>query len=216
MEKLIIMEIPIFIGTSAFGEDIIAEKTLEYSLRKHSSLPLKIFFLRNIEEGYAGRLDSSMWATPFSGLRWTIPEICNFKGKAIYLDVDQLNLRDIAELYNTPLDDHPLACRQGRSCVAIFDCQEMKKFLPSIEDMRQDKFFHQNNYNFITSLAKQIDPRWNCLDGESLSIPNIWHLHFTDMRTQPWRPFWYKGPQIQHPREDLVDLWEAYKNEAVK
>jgi hypothetical protein len=208
--------IKIFIGTSAFGEDYLAEKTLEFSLKKHTTVPLQIIFLRNIEEGVVGRFDQSNWATPFSGLRWTVPEACNFKGKAIYLDVDQLNFRDIAILYNTPLNGAPFACRKNKSCVTLFDCEKMAGVLPSIAEMRQNPFFHQNNYSALTRYGEPLDPRWNCLDGENYSSQDIWHLHFTDMRAQPWRPRWYKGPQIKHPRQDLVDLWEQYRIEAFK
>lgn len=212
---MIVPEIKIFIGTSAFGQDLLAEKTLEFSLRKHCAKPLQITFLRNIEEGVAGRFDSSNWATPFSGLRWTIPEICNFKGKAIYLDVDQLNLKDISILFNTDLKNYPFACRQNKSCVVLFDCEKMKNLLPSLDEMRKNNLFHQHNYTSITGLGMPIDPRWNCLDGESYNIEDIWHLHFTDMRCQPWRPTWYKGVQLEHPRQDLVALWEKYKIEAL-
>lgn len=208
--------IKIFIGTSAFGEDYIAEKTLEFSLRKHSTSPLDIIFLRNIEEGVVGRFDPSNWATPFSGLRWTVPEACDFKGKAIYLDVDQLNFKDISDLYNTPLNNAPFACRRGKSCVTVFDCEKMKSLLPSIQEMRKDPLFHQNNYVKITKLGEPIDARWNCLDGEDYRIQDIWHLHFTDMRCQPWRPTWYKGVQLEHPRPDIVAIWEQYKIEALK
>ena len=38
------------------------------------------------------------WVAPFSGYRWGIPEACNFEGKAIYTDVDMINMRDMAEL----------------------------------------------------------------------------------------------------------------------
>jgi hypothetical protein len=37
----------IFIGTSPNQDDELAEKVLEYSLRKHSSEPLEIIFMRN-------------------------------------------------------------------------------------------------------------------------------------------------------------------------
>ena len=41
-----------------------------------------------------------MWATPFSVFRWAIPHVCNFEGKAIYMDVDMIARDDIAKLWN--------------------------------------------------------------------------------------------------------------------
>jgi hypothetical protein len=64
--------------------------------------------------------------------------------------------------------------------------------------------------------SKHFDPRWNCLDGEGRDINDIWHLHFTRMPTQPWKPGWFKGTPQPHPRKDLVELWEQYRDEGLK
>ena len=66
------------------------------------------------------------------------------------------------------------------------------------------------------NLVAPLDPRWNCHDGDGLPIDNIWHLHYTNMATQPWRPSWYVGEQREHPREDLVELFWEYVNEAAQ
>src|SRR6056300_1000162 len=116
--------IRIFIGTSPNGEDDVAEKTLKYSLEKHSSEPLEITFMRNRKDGFMGEFDNRGWATPFTNLRWAIPEACNFEGRAIYMDVDQLNLRDISELFHIDMKGKPFASRDNRLCVMVFDCEK--------------------------------------------------------------------------------------------
>ena len=59
-------------------------------------------------------------------------------------------------------------------------------------------------------LVGDLDPRWNCHDGDDLDIDDIWHLHYTNMATQPWRPNWYTGESMEHPRKDLVKLfWDT-------
>jgi hypothetical protein len=60
-----------------------------------------------------------------------------------------------------------------------------------------------------------LDPRWNCHDGDGLPIDNIWHLHYTKMSTQPWKPSWFRGKNEDHPREDLIKLWHDMRAEAV-
>jgi len=59
-------------------------------------------------------------------------------------------------------------------------------------------------------IVGNLDSRWNCHDGDGINIEDIWHLHYTNMATQPWRPEWYVGEQLDHPRYDLVKLfWDT-------
>ena len=126
--------IRIFIGTSANNEDSDAEMVLEYSLRKNSSRELMITWMRQThdESSIWGGWQTQRWSTPFSGFRWAIPEACGFSGRAIYMDVDQVNLRDIADLHNTPLQGRPCAARPGvrfgghEFCVMLIDCAAME------------------------------------------------------------------------------------------
>ena len=205
--------IKIFVGTSANGEDEVAEKTLEYSLRKHSSEELQVIFMRN-NNSYLGNFNSSGWATPFTNLRWTIPEYCEFAGRAIYMDVDQLNLRDISELYHIDLQGKPFASRADRLCVMVIDCEAMQPLLQPISVIKNTPNYGSSIYWDIVKRSTHFDNRWNCLDGEGRPISDIWHLHFTSMPTQPWKPAWFRGIPKAHPRQDLVELWNQYKIEA--
>ena len=77
--------IRIFIGTSANNEDADSEMVLEYTLRKNSSLPLEITWMRQTHDQNSiwGGWETQRWSTPFSGFRWAIPEACGFTGRAI-------------------------------------------------------------------------------------------------------------------------------------
>lgn len=96
-------EIPIYIGTSNTGDEL-AEKVLVYSLLKNTEHPLKITFLRH--KDFSDWCIKG-WGTPFTCLRYAIPELEGFKGKAIYMDVDMINMRDIADLWKTDLEGKP-------------------------------------------------------------------------------------------------------------
>lgn len=221
--------IRIFVGTSEHQDDKNAEKVLEYTLRKNCSQELDIVFMRNIQGSFFGGYDNTNWWTPFSYLRWTIPEYCNFDGKAIYMDVDQVNFKDISEFYNIDLKSTPIAVREKdyRTCVMLMDCKKLKGLLPSSEELKHSS---PDTQNFIVKnlLSKTelttYDKRWNCLDGENLSVNEIWHLHFTEMTTQPWNPQWAyttwerKGKKFnpkKHPRGDLVYIWKHLLKEAI-
>src|SRR6056300_510706 len=97
--------IRIFVGTSQFKDDSAAEKVLEYTLRKNCKSPIEIIFMRNTKDpnNFFGNFEDKDWWTPFSYLRWAIPEYCEFQGRAIYMDVDQINFRDISYLFNMNL-----------------------------------------------------------------------------------------------------------------
>ena len=99
--------IKIFVGTSD-EDDLVAEQTLEYTLKKHSSEPIEITWMR---PSNMGKWINSSWGTPFTGFRWAIPSMCDFKDRAIYMDVDMICLHDIAEFWNMDMGDNALMAR---------------------------------------------------------------------------------------------------------
>lgn len=219
-------KVRIFIGTSANGEDAEAEMTYEHSLRKNTSRELEIVWMRQTQDHTQpwGGWETERWSTPFSGFRWAIPEVCEFKGRAIYTDVDMINFKDIGQLLDTDLNGKPIAARRGSRfgghefCVMVFDCEAFKQHSIPIRRMKQIPESHHrmiNKFSGSDELVHDLDPRWNCLDGEDYSVDNIWHLHYTKMESQPWKPSWFTGVSREHERSDIVDLWYAMRQEAV-
>lgn len=219
--------INIYIGSSSNGEDAEIEAVLEYTLRKNSSQPLNITWMRqsNDPSSYWSGFQTARWSTPFSGFRWAIPEYQNFHGRAIYMDVDQINFRDINDLYNMNLDGRPFAARRGSRfgghefCVMVIDCEAASKYLiPTVRQRLIEDYHHRCIAQFSGNEAfvAEMDPRWNCLDGEGLDVKDIYHLHWTKMSTQPWKPVWFTGTAEIHPRQDLVDLFYSLREEASK
>jgi hypothetical protein len=206
--------IKIFIGTSPNEKDKKAEQALEYSLKKHSSQPLEIHWMRD-SNGW----NTSRWSTPFSGLRWCVPHMCDFKGRAIFLDVDMLNFKDINELYTTDMQGKYILARKIGSkflnSVMLFDCENIKNVMPTIQELKQDPYVNDRNglilklHNYFGS----IDSRWNVLDYEDIN--NFWFLHYTSMQYQPWKPSWYKGKHENHPNGKIKDLWHSIYKEAL-
>lgn len=220
------MTVRVFVATSPGTDDLPAEITLEHSLRKNCSEDIEVVFMRNNDDpsNYFGGFNNEGWATPFTNLRWAIPSYCNFEGRAIYMDCDMVNFRDISELFHMDMEDAPLVCREGwRTCVMLMDCEKLEEHLPHIREIKADAKFNQKNAQKFAALAKPIDERWNCLDGEGRSLSDIWHLHWTHMPTQPWKPDWaavhYANQNIpftpkDHPRTDLVSAWNKLRREA--
>ena len=88
--------------------------------------------------------DKSTWYTKFSNFRFAIPELRNFQGRAVYLDVDQIILKKtLKELASLPIDNDKgwLALDSTRTDVMVYDCSKFKDLpnWPTIEQMKQSQ-----------------------------------------------------------------------------
>ncbi|MGC1310054.1 MAG: glycosyltransferase [Phormidesmis sp.] len=136
----------VFIGSSP--RNLIEEKVFCYTLKKYTSSPLDIYII-NGQNGSATRLltgevktlppgiiERIPGATAFSMARWAIPQWCDYQGKAIYCDSDQIALADITELWDFDL--------KGNMCAAVpvkqakvykhYTDQVLQRFLTSEDD----------------------------------------------------------------------------------
>lgn len=223
------MSIRLFIGTSANGEDADAEMVYEHSLRQNVNVPLEITWMRLnpldtdlplADQTPWGGWDTRMWPTPFSGLRWAIPEACKFNGRAIYTDVDMINFRNIQELWTLDMGGKAIMSRRGprfgghEFCVMLIDCAKLGTLLPPIARMKTipEMHFRMIRQFSGSEIVGDLDPRWNVLDGENYKIEEMYQVHFTNMGSQPWKPVWYRGNEVVHPRPDICDYWFQYRN----
>ena len=192
-------KIKIFIGTSN-EEDTWIEKIYLYSLFRNTKADLDITFLRPKK---FPEWDRWGWGTPFTCFRYAIPELCGFKGKAIYTDVDQMNLSDIAELWETDLEGKPFgmvwdtfmangskwkstAYERGwwADSVVLMDCEKAKEHMAPISEIAKEKgvykwpFFEGLGQPFrqkSVPFVKQLDPAWNSFDGHNTShLPPVY------------------------------------------
>ena len=217
--------IKLFIGSSSKGEDKDIEIAYEYSINQNTKEDVQIEWMRQSDDpkSYWGCWETHTWPTPFSGFRWGIPEFCNFEGRAIYTDCDMINFRDMKELWETDLEGKPIAARKGQRfgghefCVMVIDCAKMKDLIIPKERLMKISESHQRYiYTFSgqSHHVKDLDPRWNVLDGEDKKFEDMYQLHFTNMATQPWKPGWYTGQPMKHPREDVVKMYYKKVGEA--
>lgn len=215
-------KVRMFIGSSANGEDAVAEMAYEYTLRKNTSRDLEIVWMRQTKdpESFWYGFNDIRWSTPFSGFRWAIPEYCNYEGRAIYTDVDMLNFHDIGELFDLPIpDDKWMLARNGTRfggkefCVILFDNAKFKGTIQEKEIWKDKRSAHHEFMDaFIRkNLVGDLDPAWNSHDGDAEPFKI---LHYTTMATQPWKPNWYVGQVREHPRKDLVELFWKTVEEA--
>lgn len=236
--------IRLFIGCSANGEDAEAQALLEYTLRKHHAaddIELHWMMLSRdpVSPWYSAKnagWNTVGWATPFSAFRWAIPHVCNYNGRAIYMDVDQIFMADVAELWaqEIPLNKCMLTKDEVHSCVILFDCERAKKFVGNFDTLRRTEGFYRTIRKAIAPAAARFAGNWNCLDGDAYQTildPQIKVIHFTKVETQPhlkwalprlraqnkqhWNRWTLKAEQPQpHARKDVQPLIDQLWAEA--
>ncbi|MFJ2487795.1 glycosyltransferase [Pseudomonas sp. NPDC087639] len=187
---------PVRVFVAATPAEWLPMRVLEFSIRERTSLPVELSAIyshkREIPQpkGMENRA-----RTPFSFQRFLIPELCQFNGRAIYMDADMQVFEDIEGLWNQPFSDNDLLTvasggegRRPQFSVMVLDCERLNW---RIEDIVSDLDSGKLEYRtlmFEMTVAQKI----------GYSVPVIWNslehfregetalLHYTDMNTQPW------------------------------
>lgn len=230
--------IKIFVGCAPNGEDAESMMVLEHTLRIHSSEEVEIVWMMMSHDpkSHWYGWHTEAWATPFSGFRWGIPSYCNYEDQAIYMDSDMIVLGDIAELWNEPWEDGKIIQMKGgwRTCVCKFNNKRIGSLVRKgnwfdIDHIRKTPNSHQILFTILQQnphVVQQFDRQWNNFDGENDKFEDIKILHYTDMSTQMHLKYalprleaqghkhWYDGEIRDHRRQDVIQLFDKYYNEA--
>ncbi|MHC5225199.1 glycosyltransferase [Ignatzschineria sp. LJL83] len=236
--------IRVFVGCDPNNCDLEQMMVLEYSMRKHTTSPLEIIWMQlssdsssfwySDPENNKG-WNTTLWVTPFSGFRWSIPAYCGYEGRAIYMDADMIVLSDIKNLWDHPFNENSIMVSKGgdqahRTCVMLWDCAKAKNKLPKLNKIKSKEKSHKRLGKKLQKNPLLITPfndNYNSLDGENLAIEEIKILHFTDIDTQFSHKYsiprlkkegskhWYEGEVNEHWRKDLITLFDRYYKEAL-
>lgn len=233
----------VFIGADPRGDDAESMAVLEYTIRKHTTGPVEITWMRMNKDDPkspwyigSGGWNTEVWPTPFSGFRWGIPWATGYIGKAVYMDSDMVVQRDLRELFETPISANKIVAAKSpdRFCVCVWDCEAFGRLvkaraLPDAAEARQNAHFHnQMKAGFMANahLIEFFDPDWNNFDGENRPLEEAKIIHYTDMSSQihgkyaiprlkgQGRTHWFDGEFRPHPRTDLQDLFDRLYREA--
>lgn len=219
--------IRVFIGSGEASR--IERNTAIYSLRKNSKRELDIYVFNGthnsvqLNDGEPFLAPMSLKVkyqniTEFSLYRYLIPELCNYQGRAIYIDSDTVCLTDIGELFDSPMGDadflarrdaYPDEERWGLS-VMLIDCErcrfDLEKFVDEIDaglySMTDFSWMSPRFLEYHPYKIGQLDPAWNMFDQRDSRTKLI---HYTDLYMQPWK----------YPNHPHGELWFSYFNEAL-
>lgn len=207
----------VFIGWDSNMIDIA--ETLAYSLKKYSSIPLDIRYLKKSELDF--HRNDKTGNTEFTYTRFLVPYLCDYKGKALFMDNDMFCLPggDLKELDDLDMTQYAIRCRKHNQIVTsnvkmdnkpqeayprknwssfmLMDCAKLKCWSKEAVETQSPKWLHR----FEPVPDEQI--------GE---VPDGWNdLDFHDENTKichlttggPWNSDkWLDAPQCQ--------LWYKY------
>lgn len=195
----------IFLGSER--KQFRAERVFLWSVEKNRD-PGRIYeiYLLKGMKGYI----SGFWITGFTNYRFAIPFFCDFNGRAIYNDVDQVWLTDPAELFDQKMGGAGfLSINDHDTSVMLIDCKRMAGV------WNRDAVFNTTRKR-IEARARNaglwgaMSGRFNARDAEHEPGQSAC-VHFTTLHTQPWRPF---PDAFVYDLNPTGRLWFDLENEA--
>lgn len=213
------MTLTVYIGTE--NDQLIPQKVLEYSIHKTASQPVRVCPVKQEIKRVGG--------TNFGFVRFLVPKLNGFRGRAIYLDADQLVFTDINQLGQSLDSAHSIALvnqpkgtfgqkpvgQHNQTSVMVLDCEMLQDWNPdtlfdNVVPNRAELAPGQIHYRefmmlswFDQSKIQPLDPRWNHFN---IVEPDSKLTHFSYVRTQPWK----------NPRHPLTKFWGQWLREAIK
>lgn len=195
----------VFVGADRSQQ--LAIRVLEHSIRRHTSAAVEIIPMVDLPTPEP-RDPRNRQRTGFSFSRFCIPALCDYRGKAIYMDADMQVFKDIRGLWELPFDGAKVLVQQEvkhtertlskfnaprvrkKQCaVMLLDCGNLDW---KIDDIVRGLDDGRYNYEQLMSeicildeqyVAYRVPFEWNSLEHYE---PETCLIHYTDMGTQPW------------------------------
>ncbi len=190
---------------------------LAYSLVQHSSIPLDIRYLKLHELNLQRRHDP-LASTEFTYSRFLVPHLCQFEGKAIFMDNDMLcfgDIRDLDELDMTGLalrvvkhDYQPTnttkmygavqTCypRKNWSSLMIMNCAKLTLWTKHVVETQTGAYLHRFQ-DVPDCLIGEVPKTWNTLDWMDQTTKLIHYTNggpwFKDYEGHPHADVWYEA-----------------------
>jgi Glycosyl transferase family 8 len=189
----------IFIGYDS--REAECTDVLKYSLLKHSSIPLDIRYLELSKLDF-NRPRDPLQSTEFTYTRFLVPHLCNYKGKAVFMDCDMLCLGDIRELDDLDMSNLALrlvkhdykptnmvkmdGCvqtlypRKNWSSLMLMNCEKLTLWTKQVVETQTGAYLHRFQ-DIPDELIGDIPNTWNTLDWMDA---NTRLIHYTN--GGPW------------------------------
>ena len=209
----------IVIGTEA--NQYVPQQVLIYSIKETLSIDAEILPTTQGQHRIGG--------TNFGFVRFMVPSMCNYQGRAVYMDADQLVFQDMKGLFEQIDDDHAVACVQNaegffgkkaveacnQTSVMVLNCDKLRDWNPdsvfdNVVPNRTELADGQIHYRDFMKLdwmdpsrVQSLDPTWNHFN---IIRDDTKLVHFSHVRSQPWK----------NPKHPLTETWGQWLVEAMR
>lgn len=201
---------PIRVFVGAVHSHRLLFEVLRWSVQRHTRRPVEVLSLGELigDQLVLPKRPENRPGTPFSFQRFAVPMLAGWRGRAIYVDSDQLVLRDIAELHDRPM---PLGLRVLRraargpdggtgmraSSVMLMDCGRLRDWSPQqiADDLDAGRYSYEDLMKLRPIWLKaRFSRQWNSFDHYEPGRTGL--IHYTGKSSQPWL-------RRGHPHESL-------------
>jgi len=232
--------IKLFVGADGTNCDLESQAVLEWSVRKNTTRDVDIVWMQQAATGPYSGWKCASGRTPFSHFRHSIPAMCDFKGRGIYLDSDFVLMADIGELWDQPIPNVMLTKKSSKPhgklkmCSILWDCEKAKGHVPGLDRLKQMDDPQGTLHNYFKDNDHLVDrPQgdWNAIDAAGYSTiydPRVKAIHYSRMSTQvqlkhciprlarEGKTHWYTGEIAAHPMPELQELFDKLLVEATE
>lgn len=231
--------IKVYVGVDR--SQALAVDVLRYSIQKYASKPVEVISMLPFEIPEPND-PRQRKRTGFSFARFNIPKLNDFKGRAIYMDADMLVFKDIAQLWDIPMDGKKILIQDDltdtqastdhksdgapkkriKQCaVMVIDCEKCQWDVNQIvRDLDAWKYSYEElMYDFCLlsedEIGYKVPFEWNSLEYWDENTANV---HYTDVKTQPWvsphNDYGYVWFKVvQEMLQEGVITWEQVQKE---
>jgi hypothetical protein len=197
---------PLRVFVGADESQMVAARVLEFTIRRHASRPVDVTPMIDLPCPRP-RDRRNRPRTSFSFFRFMIPKLCDYRGRALYLDADMLVFADLAELWEVPFGGNTVLCtyqsevparwkdhwvHPGRQLsVMLLDCArldwDVEAIVRGLDDGRYSYAELMSDLCIVPAreIADAIPADWNRLESYDPGTTKL--LHYTVVPTQPWK-----------------------------
>lgn len=192
------VEAPIRVFVGSDEAQMAGVKVLEFSIKKYATASVVVEAIDDRDVPIPLDPDNRT-KTGFSFSRFLIPQICDYRGKGIYLDADMQLFTDITKLWTEGFDGKSVlysyqptdSARIPQFSVLLLDCASLKdwKINNIVKGLDDKKYTYKELMQQLCIVPDEqksasLDPSWNSLEYYKEGVTNL--IHYTDMPTQPW------------------------------
>lgn len=197
--------IRVFVGADRSQQ--LAIDVLAYSIKRHTTANVEVVPMVDLNVPVP-RDPRNHQRTGFSFSRFCIPQLCGYRGRAIYMDADMQVFKDIRSLWNLPFNgqrvlvqesvkhtdvtlhkENAPSTRKKQCAVMLIDCENLNWDVREIvRGLDEERYTYSQLMDEMCIVPEElvgyrVPFEWNSLEhfDESTCL-----IHYTDMGTQPW------------------------------